>query len=293
MWTKHIQRLCLFCLGLFLILGLSINHATAQSPPFYWEFMNVNIAVQTNGDMLITEMQKYTFTGDYKNQRYRYIPIDKLDKITEVSVSENGKLLPTATGVENNQLWIRWEHQLNPPESHTFVLKYRVIGGLHVNDNNAKVYWKAIFADRQASINQAKVTVELPEQFAASIKDFQSYGVSADIRQVNTKIIEFVAKEAIKPKNELEVQVTFDRTGTNVTTPQWQNSQFQPNSSGFWWLFWLFFLVIFLFSSSNNRSKGGGGGGGDGGGCGGGGCGGGGCGGGGCGGGGCGGGGGG
>ncbi|MBX9256158.1 hypothetical protein H1Q63_19840, partial [Desmonostoc muscorum CCALA 125] len=112
MWTKLAQRILLFCLTLLLSLGLSINYVTAQQVPFYWQFINVDIAVQNNGDMLVSETQKYTFTGDYKNQRYRYIPIDKLDEITDVSVSENAKELPSETGFENNQFWIRWTHQL-------------------------------------------------------------------------------------------------------------------------------------------------------------------------------------
>jgi hypothetical protein len=108
MWNKLIQRPSLFCTTIFFVITFSLNHAIAQSVPFYWEFMNVDIAVQNNGDMLITETQKYTFTGDYQNQRYRYIPLDKVDKITDVTVSENGQTLTSETGIENNQLWRWW-----------------------------------------------------------------------------------------------------------------------------------------------------------------------------------------
>jgi Predicted membrane protein (DUF2207) len=253
MWNKLIARIVLSFIAFFISITLSPNYATAQSAPFYWEFINVDIAVQTNGDMLVTETQKYTFTGDDKNQRYRYISLEKADKITEVSVSEHGKLLPSETEIENNQFWIRWKHQLKPSGSHTFILKYRVIGGLHVNSDDAEVYWKAIFADRQASIKQAKVTVELPKPFAAGIKDFRSYGVSTNIRQVDAKTIEFVAQTAIEPRKELEVQVIFNRVDTGITTPQWQNSQFQPTE--FWWIFWVFLLVGLFRSFFFNKSK--------------------------------------
>ncbi len=115
MLNKIIQRFCLFAIALFLTLALSFHQVNAQSVPFYWEFIDVDIAVQNNGDMLISETQKYTFTGDYKNERFRYIPLDKVDEITDVSVSENSQLLESTTGVENNQFWIRWTHKLKAP----------------------------------------------------------------------------------------------------------------------------------------------------------------------------------
>ncbi len=65
--------LCLF-LGLAIALTTAqINLALASTIPFYWEFMNVDLDVQTNGDMWVTETQKYVFESDYSNQRYRYI----------------------------------------------------------------------------------------------------------------------------------------------------------------------------------------------------------------------------
>ena len=64
-------------LPILLIASLAFHGASvAQAPPFYWEFINVDIDVQENGDMLITETQKYVFTGPHTNERYRYIPLD-------------------------------------------------------------------------------------------------------------------------------------------------------------------------------------------------------------------------
>ncbi|QSJ17554.1 DUF2207 domain-containing protein [Nostoc sp. UHCC 0702] len=263
MSSKLIQKFSLFLSAIFFSLILSINHVTANSVPFYWEFINVDIAVQDNGDMLISETQKYTFTDDYNNQRYRYIPLDKVDKITDVAVLENGRVLFSETGIENNQLWIRWSHQLKPPESHTFVLKYRVIGGLQVNNNDAQVYWKAIFAERKAAIKQAKVRVELPEKVASSIKNFQSFGASANVRQVDTTTIEFVTQQAIEPQQELEVQVTFDSRGTDIKAPQWQNGSSEFSSFLIWvaavicfwiWSFWICKLLTENSSGSGSNS---------------------------------------
>ncbi|MBD2453132.1 DUF2207 domain-containing protein [Nostoc sp. FACHB-87] len=226
MSKKLVARLLLFCFTFVLGFTFTIHNVQAESAPFYWEFINVDIAVQPNGDMLVTETQKYNFTGEYNHLRSRYIPLDKVDRITEVSVSENGQVLPSTTSTVNNQFWIRWEHQLQPPESPTFVLKYRVIGGLRVNHNYAQVDWEAIFSDRKVPIKQAQVRVEFPEELTTKIKAFQSFGVVANIRRVDTKTIEAVTKQFLEPGKGLEIQVIFDRAGTKIETSGWQSSQF-------------------------------------------------------------------
>lgn len=211
---------------LLTLLGvafLAAHAASAQeSPPVYWEFINVDIDVQGNGDLLVTETQKYVFTGPHTNQRQRWIPLDKVDTITGVQVFEAGELLPATTGLKDNQLWIRWSHPLNPPESHTFVLKYRVTGGLHIHDDGDQVYWKALFKDRAATIQSGKVTVRLPASLAGRILDMKSFGVPADARRVDARTVEFVSRGPLPPGQELEVQVTFPHGVLNVGMPAWQ-----------------------------------------------------------------------
>ena len=111
-----------------------------KSPPFYWEFMNVDIDVQENGNMLVTETQKYVFTAAHTNQRYRYIPLDRVDYIDNVEVFEGERNLAASSNAENGQQWIKWRHTLNPPESHIFTIKYRVKGGLHIQSKEDLVY---------------------------------------------------------------------------------------------------------------------------------------------------------
>ena len=126
----------------FLVLFLTVHSVSAQkSSPFYWEFINVEIDVQENGDMLVAETQKYVFTAPHTNERYRWRPLSKTGGIDSVELFEGEEKLPATAGVKNNRQWIKWRHELNPPESHTFVIKYRVKGGLHIDDNADMVYF--------------------------------------------------------------------------------------------------------------------------------------------------------
>ena len=244
---KKIVFLLMASLSLFLV---TVTHAAAQQLPFYWDNINVIIDVQTNGDMLVTETQKYVFTADYTNERYRYIPLDKVDEIKDVTVTEKNQIIPSSTGTENNQLWIRWQHELKPPDSHTFVIKYRVVGGLQLDGENTLVYWKAIAAGRKAAINSGKVTVKLPEALSGKVLSFTNFGAAAVPRQVEPKTFEFVASQPIPPEQELEVQIAFPQQILNIPQPSWQQtrnqSQSSPGEEGFSIdLGPIFFLMLF------------------------------------------------
>ena len=231
---QQLKKITYFLTILFTVFLVTVTHAAAQQLPFYWENINVLIDVQTNGDMLVTETQKYVFTADYNTERYRYIPLDKVDEIKDVTVAENNQTIASSTGIENNQLWIRWQHQLKAPESHTFVIKYRVLGGLQLDGENTQVYWKAIAADRKAPINAAKVRVQLPESLSGKVLSFTNFGTPATRRQVDAKTFEFVASQPVLPQQELEVQIAFPQAILNIPQPGWQQigNQFQSSSGG-------------------------------------------------------------
>jgi uncharacterized membrane protein YgcG len=268
--TISINRGLLFMLSLILsiLIGTTAIQAT-PAHPFYWEKMDVDLQLVESGDILVTETQKYVFTDRYTNRRTRYIKLDKIDEIKDITVTENN--LPvtnlqvsTADGKEQ----ISWEHPAIDkfPKAHTFVLKYRVIGGLEVEDAQTQFRWMAIFPDRQALIKVAKVTLHLPAKLAGFTKDFTTNGVVAVKQIINPTTIEFIPTESIEPQAKLAILGQFPTTALNLTKSHWQSS-----SSGNWWG-WLWIPLVWIFSlfSSGSSSYGGGDGGGDGGGCGGG-----------------------
>ncbi len=201
--------------GRWLVIGLctcllSLGIGLAQAaPPFYWDFINVDITLESNGDMVVTETQKYTFTADHTNQRYRYIPLDRISRITDVEVYEGEEQLPIQTGIEDNQYWIRWQHDLAAPESHIFKVQYRVIGGVQNRGVNSQLYWRALFPERNADIKQGKVTVHLPDELVGKVSQVTSKGITAVNRQVGLNTLEFVVDQPVAPKQFLDVKVRF------------------------------------------------------------------------------------
>ena len=258
-----LRKILTFLAAILIGLSPALQTIAQGTSPFYWDFINVEIDVQKNGDMLVSETQKYVFTQPHTNQRYRYIPLDKVDKITDVTVWENQEQIPSKTGIRNNQIWIKWQHQLNAPEAHTFVLKYRVIGGLHINKSGDKVYWKAIFANRSAVINNAKIIVRLPEILSEKIQTYKSFGVPTNARKINSTTVEFVAQKPIPPQQEIEVMVLFPHNILDVAKPNWQRiqaissifSRLLDLISSIFPMLMSFLLIIWLIRSSSRRSR--------------------------------------
>ncbi|WP_353931337.1 DUF2207 domain-containing protein [Okeanomitos corallinicola TIOX110] len=248
--NKLRTRKILFSLITILVAILvAFSPALAQQNSFYWDYVNVNIDVQNNGDMLVTEEQKYVFTSQYSQQRYRYIRLHKVDEIKDITVTENNQVIPSTTGIKNNYIWIRWQHPLKAPESHTFLINYRVIGGLHTKNKNTLVYWKAIFAKRTAPIQNAKVRVNLPEALAGKVVDFRSFGVSAKSRQINPTAFEFIANQPVVPEQELEVQVTFPKDVLNIPESNWQREILKKIILFLPFIFLLLGIIIFIIRS--------------------------------------------
>lgn len=271
--TQKIYQIIYSILLAILISLSNIAPATAATYPyyFYWDFINVDIDVQTNGDMLITENQKYVFTKPGKNQRYRYIPLDKIEGISDVSVFEEHKKIAFDTGIENNNFWIRWQHEINPPEEHLFTLKYRVIGGLYSKGEKYEVYWKAIFPKRIASIQNAKVRVSFPKSFSRNIYSSNSYGIPTLVEKIDEKTVEFVSTRNIPPYQEIEVKVILD-DGFQRADIEFSGFTIFVGTLLILLIFLLpllFILSLFLYSTEGNGGDGGSGfgdGGGDGGG---------------------------
>ena len=204
---------------------LSLSPVGAQTnAPFYWDSIDVDIALQPNGDLLITETQTYTFTDDHTNQRYRYIPLDRIDQITDVAVYEDEERMPVQTGTENGQYWIRWQHDLNPPESHEFAIEYRVIGGVRIQGDTNKLYWRALFAERNADIKRSRITVRLPEALAGKVTRFSSHGGASSDRQIAPTTFEFTVDGPLPPQQFLDVEVSFPRNTLNLASSQWQST---------------------------------------------------------------------
>lgn len=98
------KRIIILSIAFIFGLFIAVAQANTSDFPFYWDFMNVDIEVESNGDMLVTETKKYVFNSNHTNERYRYIPLNKVDDIKDVTVEENGKKISSTTGKKKKSI---------------------------------------------------------------------------------------------------------------------------------------------------------------------------------------------
>lgn len=247
--SKHAGKK-LFLLLIFLIsLGLSLGHfqaLAAASSTYHYEYINVDIEILENSDIVISETQSFVFTSGDFHYGFRWIPTDKLESIDNVEVwegdrqyqlnplvkewidtrqktgaSPGGDNYAYATWREKDKFWIGWWFPKTVNSSRTIELRYTVHGGLRINSPVDQLYLKAIFGDRDSYVGSSQVTVHLPEPLSPEQLSIHSYGVPAIKNIVDDQTIEFLTG-IISADEELEVRGYFPHGMVSGVPPAWQ-----------------------------------------------------------------------
>lgn len=253
MKPRLLRRIIILVFAVSLPIFMTIAQVTASGVEFFWESIDVVMDVQPNGDFWVTETQHYQLTPIAPTKRYRYIPLDRIQEIKDVSVTENGQNLNAATETNNRQFWIRWQHSLNPQGSHIFVLKYRVVDGLHASGDKAQVYWQAIFPDRAAIVQSGTVTVHLPDTVTGPIENEVTNGFADSSQTPNDHTLKFVMNGNLPPGKAMTVKLTFPATSLDLPQrsafSQWQlqiDRILRFISDNFFWLIGVLIFIGFL-----------------------------------------------
>ena len=242
--NKKWMYLLLFGVLAWLVSAVFIS-AQAVDQLYHYDSIDVNIDIQSNSDMDITETQKLVYQSGTFYYAYRWIPLDRIDIIDSVSVSEGNRLYPenpavrkwieerqedgTAPGgnsyafstwIDNNKRWIGWWFPATSGMSRTWIIKYHVQGGMLIGQNKDELYWKAVFGDRTVPVNTANVSVNFPEILNAEEVQIASYGAAAASR-VAGKSVTFAAQN-IPSEEELEIQIRFPHGMVKASPSPWQ-----------------------------------------------------------------------
>lgn len=224
-------------LGLSLALLLALlgrGLAQAQEKTLYWQRYDVNLTVQPNSDILVEETQHIVFTSGTFTFGFAAIPLDRVERLTDLQVSEiiNGSERPYTpntsgqygftTNTNNGNLEITWHFPPTRDSEHTYILRYRVVGGLRIYPEGDQIWWKAIPPDHNFSIRDSRVTVTLPQTFAKNQLTVASYGASANEPSYTDRGQVVFTAQNIPAGQELEVRVQFPHGVVQGTAPAWQ-----------------------------------------------------------------------
>ena len=231
---------------LVVLLQSSASIAMAQQRSVVWERYDVNLDVQSDGSIQVTETQTIQFHGTYQ-QGFRQIPTDRVSAIDSVSVGEltGGQTIayrsspvqsPNSFRVSSTDQGLRidWWFPPTTDGSRTFVVRYTLGGAMRVYDTGDQLEWKAVYADRPGGIAASTVTIRFPDAIPTDALKASSYRYTVDQESrlgalpadgsgqlVDARTVQF-ALGALPAGTGAEVRVQFPHGIIAATPPAWQ-----------------------------------------------------------------------
>ena len=218
-------------LALMLLVLVAVP-VSAQSKALYWDRFDVNINVNKDGTFDVAENQNIVFTNGSFTFGYRSIDTHLTEGITDIRVRdktreyvENNSELPGTFHVtsEGTRRVVRWFFEPAQDESRTFVVSYRVHGGLRYYKTGDQVWWVAVYPERSFPVNKSVVTIHVPAP--ARIDNFDSYYTPADMVQVDEQTVQLTARKRIDPNRRFEVRAQFTPGIVAGQAAPWQQGE--------------------------------------------------------------------
>ena len=134
---------------------------------------DVNIVIEEDGDLLVTEVIEYDFGSNELNGILRDIPVrlrydDRYDRVYDIEVlevststdaSDDYEIEDPGGGIKRIRIG---DADRTITGAHTYTIVYRVEGALNGFESHDELYWNAIGAQWAVPIDGATVTVTAP-----------------------------------------------------------------------------------------------------------------------------------
>jgi hypothetical protein len=208
-----------------------------------WQRFDVDLTVQSDGSVNVVETQAIHFTGSYQ-QGYRLVPLDRTTGVRAVSVDETvgGQSVPYAPGTDRpgtyststnaDGLRIDWWFSPTSNATRVFTLRYTLDGAIRIDAAGDQLQWRAIYADRDGSVDASTVTVHLPADVPLNAITSAWYrypasgtiGALSPVAQgtvVDGHTVQF-SIAGLQPNQGAETRVQFPHGLVPATPPAWQ-----------------------------------------------------------------------
>lgn len=157
-----------------LVLGGAAGIGRAQAKDWRIDSMDVFLAVQKNGDVLVDETVTFTFEGSYSFVS-RSIPTQNTDGITDIEVRDaGGNLLPQGDGpgtystqTEGGRRYVVLNFDLTDASA-TWTIHYRAKSVVMFFDEGDELRWYVFDAETPVPIGRVRAEVKLPGAVAST-----------------------------------------------------------------------------------------------------------------------------
>ncbi len=224
------------CLLGFMLFSLLFSPWRGPATKSYSaDRFDVDVALQTDGSLLVTERLTLRFVGGPFTYVYRHLPAAHTDGMDVIGASVDGISLPE--GKEAGQVEIggrdpvrvTWHFAPTFDSSHTFELIYRVWGVVRKESNADVLIWQALPDAYEYPIAASTIRVTYPETAQLLGAPEVQYGRATIER--GPQVVTFDARD-LKPNTTLIVALRFNAGSVISAPPQWQTRSGSGNQSG-------------------------------------------------------------
>ena len=208
---------------LLLLCALPLSVGAAKS--YTAERFDVEWNLTENGTLEVTETVVFRFAGGPFTYVYRELPQDYSDGIEGIAASLDGQLLPAgsqAGQVEiagNDPIKVTWHFAPTTDTTHTFQLKYRVLGMIRQVAGADLFWWNALPTDYEYPIASSTVRLTYPVGLQPSGPPEVRRG-AAQMAQGDGQVT-WIARN-IESGTPLTVALPFPAGSLIAAPPEWQ-----------------------------------------------------------------------
>ena len=202
-------------LGLIFVVPIS-----AQGKSVVADRRDGQITIAPDGTVHVRETWQIHFIGGPFTNAYREIPLVGVSRITNWSVSEQGRaytrsgdstpytfqIMDTASASK-----ITWYYPATTDQVRTFELSYILNDALRRTANGQEFYWKFIETDRQYSVTTSAVVLTLPEPVSTNQIVATAYlngNPTNGAKVINSDTVEYQGGP-FAPDSEWEIRVQY------------------------------------------------------------------------------------
>lgn len=214
-------------LVLLLLLALLVP-LPAAAKSYRAERYDVDLAIQPDGSLVVTETVVFAFVGGPFTFVFRDLAYAELDEIDRLQASMDGTPLPQGTGpgqVEiqaGDPLQITWHFGPTTDAAHTFALVYRVQGAIRQLEAADALIWRAIPEDHDYEIAASTITLRYPEG-AQLLAEPRVRGAAAEVGSSDGRVV--ITAGDIAEDRDVIVEARFAPGSLIDAPPQWQLAQ--------------------------------------------------------------------
>lgn len=234
MWRK--LMIVIVVLGALLF---NAPNALAQEKSYSADRFDVDVVVQNDGSLHVTETVVFRFVGEPFTFVYRELPTDKTDGVEILQASVDGRTYLRGTNAgqvevePGSDIRVTWHMEPTANTTRTFVLEYRMLGVVRQTASTDVLRFQPLPDEFEYTIDSNTITVRYPA--SANLQQPPSITAgSADMEQSGNTVT--FTRQNIGPDETLVFGMIFDKGSLISAPPAWQTREAEQNSLAPLWI---------------------------------------------------------